>query len=358
MKLELHQQGRAYMDIIGDLSRFENDEMLPAIRSRVEDMVGLAGTNNLRLAEKRELVGPLLESDPNWRLNRLIYRWVSQVKSDRSMDAFNEIREQAEEALSRIPVTSTLNSPEDVEIPDYYRDVDFHLMRGSWDGHERMGLIMEEVVYAKVNGYAGNGAVDNASTSGRESVWDQRRNVALAVKNPSPDVIVELGCGNGRTMLPFQQTFPDAHLIGVDLSQTHLEYAQIMAAENGYTWELHRARAEHSGLPDNSADVVVTYALLHEIPTESIHQVTQEAYRILKPGGELIHGDVPPYHKLDAFRTMVNDWEPENRAEPFWRAACLIDRPRILSEAGFVDVDEFAAGAKPHPWITYGTKPR
>jgi hypothetical protein len=78
---------------------------------------------------------------------------------------------------------------------------------------------------------------------------------------------------------------------------------------------------------------------------------------VLEPGGELVIGDVAPYSQQDAFQTLVMDWETENRNEPFWRGALLLDRVDVLRDAGFVDVEEYAGGPGTYPWVTRGIKP-
>jgi hypothetical protein len=55
---------------------------------------------------------------------------------------------------------------------------------------------------------------------------------------------------------------------------------------------------------------------------------------------------------------VVLDWETENRGEPFWRDALLMDLPGMLTAAGFVDIEAYGIGGGVHPWVTRARKPR
>jgi SAM-dependent methyltransferase len=299
------------------------------------------------------VVDDVLADDPAWRWNRLVTRWVAEEGSRRAVDAFDEV---APEVLPLLSAALEAGPPvvdhPDLETPAYWAANEFHLTEGGWDGHPQMGFILDELVFRKIIAYAGVGAV-----AAGENIISQRDLVAQATRLASPGVIFEPGCGSGRYLSCLQRTWPEARIIGCDLSVTQLQAASAKAADMEASWELHRAPAEHTGLPDESVDLVSTYTLLHEVPLPAAGAITAEAWRILKPGGELVHADVPPYTRLDAFRAVVNDWENDHREEPFWRAASMADRGRMLREAGFVDVEEVTPAGVPYPWVTRGRKP-
>lgn len=355
MKLALHQRGRAAMEFLGEVSSLANGELLPLAGRKAAGWVDLPATRSLGLSEKRALIGGRLADEPMWRFDRLYTRWVAEQNSRRGLDALEEVRGDVDAFYAAIGGDGgPLRLAPGQDVPAYWTDHEIHLTRGGWDGDEHMGTVIEAIVYPNVIGRAGVGASDAGT-----SIYDQRDQLARCIRVAPPGRVLELGCGVGRTLAALQRAYPGAQCLGCDLSASGLRFAHATAAEHGWSWELFQAPAERTGLEEASVDLVVTYALLHELPIQAAKAVTAEAFRVLRPGGELVHGDVPPYRELDAFRTLVNDWETEHRGEPFWRGACLTSRTELLESAGFVEVEELPLNPpSPHPWLARGIKPR
>ena len=103
-----------------------------------------------------------------------------------------------------------------------------------------------------------------------------------------PDVdgkdVVELGCGTGYVSAWLARR--GARPIGVDVTPAQLETARAMQLEFGLEFPLIEADAAESGLPDASADLVVSEygASIWVDPYRWI----PEAARLLRPGGELV----------------------------------------------------------------------
>src|SRR3546814_1849376 len=70
--------------------------------------------------------------------------------------------------------------------------------------------------------------------------------------------------------------------------------------------------------PDESVDAVVTFALHHELPHAANVALLTEMFRILKPGGDIVLSDPPPFRAIDPFHAVLLDWDTEHRAEPFF----------------------------------------
>jgi ubiquinone/menaquinone biosynthesis C-methylase UbiE len=120
--------------------------------------------------------------------------------------------------------------------------------------------------------------------------------------------VVDLCCGTGVSTRVLARNNPDAQVIGVDISWLMLAWAkattewpadmftvsqleQICLRDNPQdlvdrlSW-LHD-NAENTRLCAGQADRVVVPFAAHELPTEAMHNIMKEAYRILKPGGWL-----------------------------------------------------------------------
>ena len=123
-------------------------------------------------------------------------------------------------------------------------------------------------------------------------------------------MILDMGCGTGMSTRRLAQQFPTATAIhGVDLSPYFCEIGRQLLQlaprafwedknNNGAgTWvstivqdariQYTTANAADTPFDDNTFDVVNLQFVLHELPPAAAREIVQEAYRVLKPGGQL-----------------------------------------------------------------------
>jgi ubiquinone/menaquinone biosynthesis C-methylase UbiE len=94
--------------------------------------------------------------------------------------------------------------------------------------------------------------------------------------------VLEIGVGIGADYQEWLKA--GAHASGVDLSEASLERARRRCESAGYQPDLRVADAEHLPFADESFDVVYSYGVMHHSPDTA--RCLQEAWRVLKPGGE------------------------------------------------------------------------
>ena len=103
-----------------------------------------------------------------------------------------------------------------------------------------------------------------------------------------PRKILDLGCGTGSSTLLLKQAFPNAEVIGLDLSPYMLAIAKYKSNRAGLKIEWLHGLAENTKLLAESFDLVTASLLFHETPASISKEIVKEAYRLLTPGGQVI----------------------------------------------------------------------
>ena len=81
-----------------------------------------------------------------------------------------------------------------------------------------------------------------------------------------------------------------------------------------------------------------------EIPREMLEAVMRESFRLLKPGGLVVHQDVPTQKAdMPAFDQWLSNWQVIHNDEPYWQTFAETSVPEALAEAGFAGCDIFEA---------------
>jgi hypothetical protein len=75
---------------------------------------------------------------------------------------------------------------------------------------------------------------------------------------------------------------------------------------------------------------------LHELSRSSMRQIFEECFRLLRPGGIMIHVEQPQYGPdMPLFEQAMRDWDSFNNNEPFWSTMHGIDLDGLMTEVGF-----------------------
>ena len=205
-------------------------------------------------------------------------------------------------------------SNSDVVYPEYYLAHNFHGIEG---GYLTSGAA---VTYDPITQYV---LAPNEN-------WN-REAVVKAIQG-NPQKIIDLGCGTGSTTLMLKEAFPEAEIIGLDLSPQMLVMADYKAQQRGLDIQWQHGLAEATDFNDGEFNVVTASLLFHETPPQIAQAILQESYRLLTSGGQIIILDG---HQKTLRRTP---WLTEIFEEPYINEYAIGSVDAWLGKAGFEKV--------------------
>lgn len=150
--------------------------------------------------------------------------------------------------------------------------------------------------------------------------------------------VLDMGCGTGMLTLLIKRAHPDANVYGLDVDAQVLAIAQGKAKQMGTGIVLQQGSAVALPYPDGSFDRAFASLMLHHLTREEKRQALTEAFRVLKPGGELHIADFGKPHDLSMWLiSLLVRWAEEIHDN----IRGLL--PLFMAEAGFQQIKETAS---------------
>lgn len=356
--LSCTRRERAEIDFAGELMMYNSLVVGKAMSRDYSRKLGSARPHPPTLEE----IASQMESCASYRFGaffeyhnhaRLFRRLVATIgrQSTRIREWLDSVNKPG--ALGSVELDSSLGPPA------YYRNIEIHTQPGNYHG-EYAGILYHTMIAPFLVHR------DDHDEMG----WTLARGVpALPYRR-----IVDLGCGIGKSTLPYCDLFPDAEIVGIDYSAAMLKYAHHLSESRGKRVTYLQRHAERTGLPESSTDLVVAIWLFHEMPRAARAATVREALRILRPGGLFAIMESPPFKELreryGPFSAFLIDSTGRRMSDPFIPEFFSCDRIAMLADEGFVDVqdvalpneltgwgsgDSYFFGAYPW-WMTIGRK--
>ncbi|MEM6423988.1 MAG: class I SAM-dependent methyltransferase [Cyanobacteria bacterium P01_D01_bin.128] len=198
-----------------------------------------------------------------------------------------------------------------VAYPDYYLGQNFHGIEGGYL------TTSAAITYDPITQYV----LPPTEQWVRQSLID-----AVAV---TPRRILDLGCGTGTSTRMLKQAFPDAEVIGLDLSPYMLVMAKEKAQRSRLEIQWHHGLAEATHLPSQSVDLITLNLLFHEVPSAIAEKILQECFRLLTSGGEVLILDGKP----EALQQLP--WLMDIFEEPYIQDYARAEISSWMTTAGF-----------------------
>ncbi|MDB5980285.1 MAG: methyltransferase domain protein [Pseudomonas sp.] len=154
---------------------------------------------------------------------------------------------------------------------------------------------------------------------------------------PADAVLLDAGCGQGKSFQYLKQVFAPSRLLGVDADPTSLALSRAEAQRQNIEVELIGSDCAHLQLADASVDLLFCHQTFHHLVEQE--QALAEFYRVLKPGGYLLfaesteayidtwvirwlfrhpmHVQKSAGHYLDMLRGQGFEFGPQNVSYPY-----------------------------------------
>ena len=302
--------------ILGDLAR----EMRWAYKRKVEPAItretGAAPRDGVQV-HKAMRAEPAYRFYSAMRVNCQKLVWRSVIPTvERNFDEVN--RRVGAVAANGGGFGGTLRLDPDLPTPAYVANHDVHLMPGCYHTEYGDDDAVAGAVYDNGTAVFSMGLFGSARDDIGGSI---ARFVALKFPELRPRRILDMGCSIGSNTLPWARAFPEAEVHAVDVAAPLLRYAHARAEMLGarvHYRQMDASQCDFGGEP--GFDIVWSSMFLHELPPKKVRAVFREAHRLLRPGGLMLHMELPPNCRTVPYESFYFDWDSYYNQEPYYKA--------------------------------------
>ncbi|MEO7050044.1 MAG: class I SAM-dependent methyltransferase [Rhodanobacter sp.] len=238
-------------------------------------------------------------------------------------------RQRQDEVLAKLDGMeddSRLELQPELKMPAYYMATDIHQHPGGVWSEPTAGLVYEHGARSTTTPLLGQAPTD-VHTRFTEQIGVQGE----------PRRVLDMGCGFGKSTLPFARRFPQSKVQGVDLAAPCLRVGAFTARQEDLeSVRFRQFNAAETGFDEGSFDLVTSTMFLHEQPLKVIDEVLDECFRLLEPGGRMVHLDF--WYMPDPFTRFIHYGHARRNNEPYMQPLAEFDLTQALSQRGFIEV--------------------
>jgi SAM-dependent methyltransferase len=270
--------------------------------------------------------------------------WVSGMRTGQELmwqtagDCVDRQQEDLEQRAEQAPQLGSLRLDPNFTQPAYLDAADTHMMPGGYGTNQTDTDLRQGAVYDK-------GAALYAMGRQGGALSDLRGHTVVShVMERFPDLkpqrILDIGCTTGASTVAVASYYPEADFQAVDVGASILRYAHARAAHMGAAVHFSQQNAEDMDFEDNSFDLIYSCAVLHETSNKAAKHIFAECYRLLKPGGVMVHVEVPVrVEQMDMVGQVRGHYEARYNNEPFWAGVAQTDFAGLAKTVGLTEVE-------------------
>lgn len=319
------REANAFHEFIMEARTWWAVELFPQLREEYEVRKRLAEQEG-RQVRTAEDVALLFARSTAYQYFCWLERHVQKSKySSSRWGLVAQLAQESDRAAERLAAAAKarLELQDGFQAPDYYVAHDIHQHPGNLHSDPLAGLVYEASALS-------------IHPATRRNELHERFVDVVRRERAGLRKVLDMGCGFGKSALPLARAFPQAEVVGVDVSAPCLKLAAAdAAAAKVPNIRFRQADARHTGLEPGSFDLVTSTMLLHELPGQAVEETLAETSRLLAPGGVSIHLD---FRADDPFWQFIMYGHGVRNNEPFLEPLMRMDLAEAYRKAGFDEV--------------------
>lgn len=280
-------------------------------------------------AEDLNDVYPIIDDLTEFQLYSWCFRHLQRFKYHRpDFGIFENVSRDRERLTQLMDIEAQMAGDdlildESLEMPDYYKCVDFHQHTGGVYSDPLDGLFYE---------------------FGRRTTNPAHMDPNLIYRlsysqfpDKKYDKVLDWGTGHGAGLIEWKKLHPESDCYGVDLSAPCLKLANKRGREQGFRFKFSQQDVEYLNFPDNTFDCVFHLFMFHEIPPVNLKFALAEVLRVLKPGGIFVGPEFGKGRKdlVSEAIQKSHAWANNETYTPAWSN---FDIEKAARDVGFKDV--------------------
>ena len=336
------EEERSRQRAVVTLRRLLNANVRPGNIERFEAETGPAfAARHGRAPQSPADVQEALFASPDYRLwsamNRSAQEMIWASAGEPIYRDMDRIKGEAARLSSRSDAKGALRLDPDFEPPNEVARVDIHLQPGGYVMDQGEGDIAAGALYETGgNVFAFGQGVGKADSKAGAVIGHIERTYPQF----HPERILDLGCSAGAATCAYAAHYPQAQVHGVDIGAGMLRYAHARAEALDVAVTFHQMSVADLAFEDGAFDLVVSHNLLHEIGRDNRRAMMAEALRVCRPGGLVVHQDVPTRFEPTLVHQVERAWDATFNGEAFWNIYSGDDLAAAGAAAGLA-ADDF-----------------
>ena len=335
---------------VGSLKGYVNFKVETTLESVFENQIAVASTQDAKPEpQTREEAEEIIKDHPLYRLWGTLTYHSQNLMWQSVADTTNRTIDKQIEAYRTLTASpdkrGSVSLKDDLIVKAPISTTEIHRQPGGYWRELREDDLEAALNYSgTVDMYRNAKGMGIGGKIGSDTIGQFVADVAERyAPDLTPTAILDMGCGTGEQTLAYKRRFPDAQVTGIDCARPFIRFAHGIAETAGLALDFAEMDAGATDFEDESFDLIVSIIMFHETTKAQVHDIMKECWRLIKPGGLVLHLDIPYQpHRMPLIKQVTNHWQVRHNGEPFWSGFAALDMKEEAIAAGFDESHAFA----------------